>query len=301
VDLSSPVLEATRARLVARFGASVAEWWSRLPVAIDTLVARWDLAVGDPVGRGNTSLVIRCRRGDGRAAVLKLCPDRSLSRAEARALRAWRSSGRVPALWEDDAGAGALLMEALPDERSVLDRAEPVAIDDVAGLIRDLHAPSSLDSGDFAPLSARVAFVFDHWIERHGPDPAVSQVVPSERLERGRELALSLAAQDGAPVLLHGDLHPGNVLDGGAGCGLVAIDPRPCLGDPAFDAVDWVFWGEDDARRWDARRVEIAGAIGCSSDRLRRWCAALAALLAAGGVARGDEEDRIAALLAVAP
>ena len=42
---------------------------------------------------------------------------------------------------------------------------------------------------------------------------------------------------------MHGDLHPGNVLRGGPGRGVVAIDPRPCLGDPAFDAVDWVLAG----------------------------------------------------------
>ncbi|OUC96640.1 hypothetical protein CA984_14275 [Streptosporangium minutum] len=43
----------------------------------------------------------------------------------------------------------------------------------------------------------------------------------------------------GPAGLVHGDLHPGNVLDGGPR-GLVVIDPRPCVGDPAFDAVDWV-------------------------------------------------------------
>jgi streptomycin 6-kinase len=41
-------------------------------------------------------------------------------------------------------------------------------------------------------------------------------------------------------VLLHGDLHLGNVLDGGPSRGLVAIDPKACLGDPCFDAVDYV-------------------------------------------------------------
>jgi streptomycin 6-kinase len=301
VDISSPVLEATRVRLVARFGEEVAAWWARLPGAIEPLAARWDLVVGEPVGRGNTSVVIRCRRGDGARAVLKLCPDPSLSRAEAQALRAWRSSGRVPALWEADVTVGALLLEALPDERPLSERAEPVAIGDVAGLLRALHVPPPASPREFPALSARIGFIFDHWIERYRPDPAVSRVVPSERLERGRQVARELATGDGAPVLLHGDLHAGNVLDGGSARGLVAIDPRPCLGDPAFDAVDWVFWGEDDPGAWAARRMELAGAIGCSSDRLRLWCAALAALLAAGRVARGEEEERVAAMLALAP
>jgi streptomycin 6-kinase len=35
-------------------------------------------------------------------------------------------------------------------------------------------------------------------------------------------------------------------LDGGVERGLVAIDPAPCRGDPAFDAVDPVYWRADD-------------------------------------------------------
>jgi streptomycin 6-kinase len=31
-------------------------WWKQLPALLDKLAARWQLVVGDPVGRGNTSL-----------------------------------------------------------------------------------------------------------------------------------------------------------------------------------------------------------------------------------------------------
>lgn len=34
---------------------------------------------------------------------------------------------------------------------------------------------------------------------------------------------------------------------GGGNRGLVAIDPRPCVGEPAFDAAEWVFWNADPA------------------------------------------------------
>jgi hypothetical protein len=46
-------------------------------------------------------------------------------------------------------------------------------------------------------------------------------------------------------VLLHGDLHLGNALDGGPSRGLIAIDPKACVGDPCFDAV----WKRD-GRAW---------------------------------------------------
>jgi streptomycin 6-kinase len=61
---------------------------------------------------------------------------------------------------------------------------------------------------------------------------------PARAVRAGCELALRLAAEPSARVLLHGDLTPANILDGGVARGLVAIDPAPCVGDPAFDGVD---------------------------------------------------------------
>jgi hypothetical protein len=42
---------------------------------------------------------------------------------------------------------------------------------------------------------------------------------------------------------LHGDLQLGDVLDGGPSRGLVAVGPKACIGDPCFDAVDYVVAG----------------------------------------------------------
>jgi streptomycin 6-kinase len=103
------------------------------------------------------------------------------------------------------------------------------------------------------------------------------------------------------PVLLHGDLHPGNVLDGGEGRGLVAIDPRPCVGDAAFDVVDWVFWAVRDPGAWEPRSRALALALGLDRERLWAWCAALAAMLAASVVARGARAEQVAALLVLSP
>jgi streptomycin 6-kinase len=248
VDFSSPTLDATRGRLLVRFGARVEPWWERLPGAIAELAARWELVVGEAVGRGNTSLVVRCRRADGRPAVLKLTPDAELGATEASALRRWESSGRVPLVWGHDAALGALLLEAIPSETSLAERRAAVALDEVADLIGELHrsgAPVLADG--WVSLAARVQFIFEHWIARHGRrGEVVTRAVPVDRLRRGHQLARALAADAVQPVLLHGDLHPGNVLDGGAVRGLVAIDPRPCVGDAAVDAVDWVFWAVED-------------------------------------------------------
>ena len=132
----------------------------------------------------------------------------------------WGATGRVPALWGHDDDAGALLLERVrPGGR--------LASGAGAGpLIAALHV---VPPPGVPPLAERVASAFDVFESRNGP-------VAAERA-----LALELASSwQGPDVLLHGDLHPGNVLDGGPSRGPVAIDPRPCTGDPAFDAIDWV-------------------------------------------------------------
>jgi streptomycin 6-kinase len=303
VDFSSPTLEATRGRLLARFGARVQPWWERLPGAIAELAARWELVVGEAVGRGNTSLVVRCRRADGRPAVFKLTPDAELGGEEASALRRWASSGRVPLVWGHDPPLGALLPEAIPGETSLAERRAAVALDDVAILIGALHRSGVPVAADgWATLAARVEFIFGHWIARHERrGEVVTRAVPVDRLRRGHQFARALAADAIQPVLLHGDLHPGNVLDGGPVRGLVAIDPRPCVGDAAADVVDWVFWAVDDPGAWEPRSRDLAVALGLDHQRLWAWCAAFAAMLAASEAARGASAGQVAALLALSP
>jgi streptomycin 6-kinase len=303
VDFSSPTLEATRGRLLARFGVRVEPWWEQLPAAIDELAERWELVVGDAVGRGNTSLVVRCRRADGRRAVLKLTPDAELAAAEAWALRSWEPSGRVPLVWGYDAALGTLLLEAIPSETPLWELGVAVALDEVASLIGGLHRSGAPVVGNGVDsLAERIEFIFPYWIERHGRrGEALTRAVPVERLRRGHELARELVADAGAPVLLHGDLHAGNVLDGGPSRGLVAIDPRPCVGEAAVDAVDWVFWAVDDPHAWEPRSRDLALALGVDPERLWAWCAAFAAMTAASEAARGAPAERVAALLALAP
>lgn len=303
VDFSSPTVEATRGRLLIRFGALVEPWWERVPGVLAELAARWDLVIGDAVGRGNTSLVIRCQRADGRPAVLKLVPDANIGAGEVSALRSWAPSGRVPLVWGYDAGVGALLLEAIPSEVPLLELGTAITSDEVANLIGGLHRSGApVVGGGVVSLAERVDFIFEHWAERHASrGEVVTRAVPVERLRRGHDLARGLVADTGVPVLLHGDLHPGNVLDGGAARGLVAIDPRPCVGDAAFDAVDWVFWGVDDPRDWQRHGRALALALGVDHGRLWAWCASLAPMIAAAKAGRAANADEVNALLALAP
>jgi streptomycin 6-kinase len=96
-------------------------------------------------------------------------------------------------------------------------------------------------------------------------------------------------------------LTPSNVLDGGAERGLVAIDPAPCLGDPAFDAVDLLCWQADDLATIQARTERLAAATGTHPARLVGWCTAFAAMIALELASQGNgARPATAALLGLA-
>ncbi|MCP9944259.1 aminoglycoside phosphotransferase family protein [Streptomyces somaliensis] len=292
------VTPEVRDRLVARFGAGALAWCDELPSLVGGLADRWRL---DPVeaGGGGTSRVFRCLRRDTGAPVwLKLTPEPAVAREEAEALRAWAGTPSVVALLAYEPRAGALLLEDVAPGVPV--RGASSRLPEVAALLRDLRAasPAPGELPAVRPLSHRIGFLFDLAGRRLAAAGTGHPVGPAV-LGRSRAAALELAA-DGPVGLVHGDLHPANVLSG-PGARLVAIDPRPAWGDPDFDAVDWVLGGATGPAVLEERIGELASLVpGQSPDRVRGWCRALAVLNALPAIRarRDDAETRFLLSLA---
>jgi streptomycin 6-kinase len=281
--------DATHRRLIERFGPRVTEWCEELPTQLDRLARKWSIQIDRSSSRGSHSCLLLCRLRSGEPAVLKLSPDRTLGVAEASALTAWRPSGRVPHLLEFDEEMGALLMEAIQPGTPLADSEAAIPLEAIAGLVRDLHsAPGENDMTNFPPLIERVEFVFELWGKQlHKPE--VAQHVSQDLLERSLATARELAASPGPRVLLHGDLHAHNVLDGGPDRGLVAVDPRACVGDPASDLIDWVLIDAGDEPRWRQRAELLASEVGVDPAALWRWCECMAVLMVISRLARGSD------------
>ncbi|MFI9816648.1 aminoglycoside phosphotransferase family protein [Saccharothrix variisporea] len=136
-------------------------------------------------------------------------------------------------------------------------------------------------------------------IGRRVVEPIVAARVPAAMWERTVARCRALLDSPTREVLLHGDLHPGNVLDGGAR-GLVAIDPKTCVGDPCFDAMDYVVDGAGE-EGVEARCAAVAAACGLDAERLMEWSRVNAVLAAVGHLTLGDgSEETIGELLALA-
>jgi streptomycin 6-kinase len=309
-DMGQPALpnldDGLRRRLVARYGDEVESWLDDLPPVLAKLAERWQVEFGSLIPRGHMSVVIECRTAAGSPAVLKVCPDRGRLANEAAALRRWNTA-HVPAVLAADVSVGALLIEAIVPGTMFLE-SPTFPVPDVARLLTSLHTAGTPDPS-YPPLKRRVAYLFDSWARHRKRQPELIEVVSPDLFEQGRRFASGLAEQTSPTVLLHGDLTAVNVLYGGDQRGLVAIDPAPCLGDPAFDAIDLVLgpgqpanlWHADDVDAITARAVALAPAIGVDASWLLQWCTAFAGMTASELASESNNsDDRIRTLLALA-
>ena len=250
-------------RMLRRYGERVRGWLDGLPALLERLAGEWELDLGEPLSGGNSAASVAAVRA-GAPVVLKVFPDVERAHAQVAVLRAFQPSGRVPAVLA--AGGGALVMERVAGEPGW------PSVGEFAALLADLHAVPVVDRPRLGPGAPS-------FVGRARPEGPVTAEDLAAAGERCREMASAVDRR----VLLHGDLHAGNVLVG-PGAAAVVIDPHGTVGEPEFDAVDYVLDGEGIERRRDALLVATA----LRPERLEGWCRAVAAIVALGAHRQGE-------------
>lgn len=281
-------------RLARRFGPAVTSWVAGLPDLTGRLAAHWDLTLGAPIDAGASSVAYRVRAGS-RRAVLKVSPEPAFLAEQAAVLRVFAPSGRVPEVLASAEGA-LLMAEIVPgtcaDELPV--QPDPAVYAELVHALHAVPAPRDLVLG--RTLRERVE-EFLHRAMRQLGDPVVAARLREEDFRRALALLDDVLAMGAPDVLLHGDLHLGNVLLDSET--LVAIDPKACVGDACFDVVDYVLAG---AGRPDGIEYRLAGlvAAGFDADRLRAWARLVAAVTVIPLLRNGNHQAAVEELLVVA-
>lgn len=246
-----------------------AEWLAALPSVLAEVADSWALTVGDPFEPGGqTSWVAPVARADGRPAVLKLLWPHYEAEHEAAALRVWAGNGAVELYdWQDLGHTRALLLERCSPGSSLSAASEDEQDEVLAGLLPLLWI-SPTNSLPFRHLST-MAGAWANECEDKLRGGARIDLEPS-LVDQGLALFRSLAEPSAGDVLLATDLHAGNVLRAEREPWL-AIDPKPYVGDPTYDAVQHVINCERMYVDPVALCRRFASLVGLDADRLMAW------------------------------
>ena len=239
----------------------------------------WAITLGEPyedVYPGN--VVYRCTLADGTPAVIKTEPDRPDDefRTGIDAMLLYAGRGMVPVLKVDRAERVVLMELVVPGEplwEVPIDR----ALDAVASVMAKLREAPVDDT--FPDVRAYHRAWPSHLRLYGGPGP-----IDADLFDMGERLFLELCDSSADPVVLHGDLHYGNVLSSDRE-GWLAIDPKGLCGEPCYEVgdlfrnrVEELHETPDPARAMRWRVEALADLTGFDPERIRLWALAQAVL-----------------------
>jgi streptomycin 6-kinase len=258
----------------ARRDSGVSGWIAGLPAIVADLAGRWSLQVGEPFQPGGQcSWTAPVSDPAGAGLVLKVgfrFPGRE-ERDEAAGLRLWDGNGavRLHAALESESGYALLIERCLPGTPLGQLLPEPQQDQVVARLLRQLWAQPPT-AGPFRPLAQMCAAWAEEFEREYAAAGAADRIDPG-LARAGIALFRALPATADSQVLLCTDLHGGNILAAQRAPWLV-IDPKPYVGDPAYDVLQHVLNCEDRLAADPAGLANrMAGLAGIDAGRVRQW------------------------------
>lgn len=238
-------------------------WLLRLPDALRDLEQRWSLRLGASFDEATCAWVAPVTLANGATAVLRLGVPHMESEHEIEGLRFWGGDPTVRLLGADD-DLGAMLLERCEPGTTLRTLPEPEQDLVIAGLLRRLwRSPEA--PYPFRPPSAMMAYWSEETLARaeRWSDPGL--------VREGLRLFEELLHSAPAGVLLATDLHAGNVLRARRAPWLV-IDPKPFVGDPAYDATQHLLNCSARLRSDPDRLIRrFADLLSVDHDRVRLW------------------------------
>jgi len=240
-------------------------WLEALPDVLADCASRWSLVLGEPFGEAFESLAVPARRADGMAAVLKIAFRGHENRFEAAALRHWGGDGAVWLL-DYDEQRNALLLEQAQPGTPLADESSDTALEVYADLLPRLWKPAGRPFRTVADEAAWWAGELQRDWELAG------RPFERELLDVALQALHDLPPTQGEIVLVHQDLHAGNVLRATRQPWLV-IDPKPMLAEREFSLAPIVRGAELGHSR-DAvigRLDRLCQRLRLDRDRARRW------------------------------
>ena len=250
----------------------------------NTWLSRWGLTPDGQPLETHTSQLLPVVTKDGQKAILKLTDDDS-ERNGCELMVWWNGNGAAKVLAH---AAGAILLERATGAGSLADMSwsgnDAQACRIICHAASRLHLPRNASTPALTPLL--------YWFRCLAPAAKKHGGI----LTHCAEVANVLLSSPQNEVVLHGDLHHGNILDFGTK-GWLAIDPKGLVGERGFDYAN-IFTNPDladptkpvaiEPERF-AQRVNIVSEIArIERQRLLMWIIAGCGLSSAWFLQEGD-------------
>ena len=247
----------------------IEHWRRRAPALAQECAELWSLTLGEPYDHGHASVTLRAELADGTRAVLKVGFPHPEAEQEPDALVHYDGRGAVRLL-AHDADRSALLLERCEPGTplwQVEDDDEATMI--AASVLRRLWSTPLEPGHPFRLLAAEA----ESWTEQLRADwEGLGRPFEQELVDASGSAARELASSQPELVLCHQDFQGSNVLRAHREPWL-AIDPKPIVGERAFDVASLL---RD--RRWDIRadvirrRLDLlVSELALDRERMRGW------------------------------
>jgi streptomycin 6-kinase len=248
------------------------EWLDSLPALVADCSDRWQLRIGSPYQPASISLVVPAERADDTPAVLKISFPEPESEHEGAALAHWDGRGAVRLLAHDAARRALLIERCLPgDQLWAVEDDDEVTAAAATVMLRLWRPPPN--AHPFRLLANEAA----RWaVELPSRWSGLGQPFERRLVDEAVAACRELSGSQGESVVLHQDLHAGNILRAAREPWL-AIDPKPLVGERPFDAAALLRdrlsgLAEPNARVLVRRRLDIlVERLGLDRERTRRW------------------------------
>ena len=254
--------------MIAMHGNRGKNWLATLPTVTMELAQQWGLSDLTPIENLSYNYILSGFQGT-RPIVVKISFDPQESEKEFRTLRALKSPCVVQVLAHDSERSALLLERAVPGDTlwSFFPDRDVEATDIVCELIQQLPQPPT----------------FEHTaLESKGDDNDTRIIdmdwdIPHQYLQKARTLKTQLLATTPQTILLHGDLHGGNIIKHQNRW--IIIDPIIRLGEQATEIATFIIDPHEkllprpDAQMIMKRRILTAAQkLHLDPERIQRWC-----------------------------
>lgn len=277
------VKEDFNRRVVALHGEAGRLWLEGLPALVAHCGKRWELKVGPPFAPLSYNYAAPAEGPRGERYVLKLGVPTPALLCEIDALLGFDGCGAAR-LFDADAARGALLLERLEPGTpltALCEEDDGAATAVAAAVIGRLNRagrhqpPRRPTAADWGQGFARCRAHFGGY----GP-------FPPKVFEEAESLYAELLNTSAPPILLHGDLHHGNILAAEREPWL-AIDPQGLAAEPAYEVgallrnpMPQLLRWPDPVRVTERRIAQLSDELGFERARVRGWGLAQAVLSA---------------------